>query len=184
MRNRFVPLALAMSIVPAVAVAQTPAPTAPPATTPTAAATSPAIGMPVVDAKGGAVGTITALAADGITVKTDKHLAIIPRPGLKVSNGKATIGMTQIELNAQIERALAAAPKLELAVGGTVKGSAGTSIGTLDAISGDSVTIKLTDGNLIAIPRTSIAAEAGGGGKIALTAAQLDALVKAQPKAQ
>ena len=49
-------------------------------------------------------------------------------------------------------RAIAAAPKLELAVGGTVKGSAGTSVGTLDAYRADSVTIKLTGGKLIAIP--------------------------------
>ncbi len=178
MINRFLSLALATAMLPAMAAAQAPA------STPSPAPGTPVVGMAVVDAKGGAVGTITALAADGVTVKTDKHLAIIPRSGVIVNKNKVIIGLTQVELNAQIEKAIAAAPKLELAVGGTVKGSGGTSIGTLDAVSADSVTIKLTDGKLIAIPRTSIAAEAGGGGRIALTAAQLDELVKAQPQAE
>ncbi|MES2903834.1 MAG: hypothetical protein V4696_06595 [Pseudomonadota bacterium] len=178
MINRFLSLALAVAMLPAMASAQAPT------SNPAAAAGAPVVGMAVVDAKGGAVGTITALAADGVTVKTDRHLAVIPRSGVIVNKDKAIIGMTQVELNAQIEMAIAAAPKLELAVGGTVKGSAGTSIGTLDAVSAESVTIKLSDGKLIAIPRTSIAAESGGGGKIALTAAQLDAMVQSQPKAE
>lgn len=179
MINRFVSLALALSMLPAMASAQAPSPAAPPA-----AAGMVTIGMPVVDARGGAVGTVTALAADGVTVKTDKHLAVIPRSGVIVNKDKAVIGMTQVELNAQIEKAIAAAPMPELAVGGTVKGSAGTSIGTLEVVSADSVTIKLTDGKLIAIPRTSIAAVAGGGGRIALTAAQLDTMVQSQPQAE
>lgn len=179
MINRFVAGALAVAMLPSLVSAQASAPAA----TPSAIVGGPSVGMQVVDAKGGAVGTITALSADGITIKTDKHRALIPRSDVTVKNGKAVIGMTQAQVNVQIEKALAAAPKLDLVVGGTVKGSAGTSIGTLDAVSADSVTIKLTDGNRIAIPRTSIAAEAGGGGRIALTAAQLDALVKAQPTA-
>lgn len=179
MSNRFVVLALAVSMLPAMASAQAPASAAS-----QSAAGTVTIGMPVVDATGGAVGTVTAIAPDGVSVKTDKHMAVIPRSGVIVNKDKAVIGMTRVELNTQIEKAIAAAPKLELVVGGTVKGSAGTSIGTLDAVSADSVTIKLTDGKLIAIPRTSIAAVAGGGGQIALTAAQLDAMVQSQPKAE
>lgn len=181
---RFAPLVFALSSMAAGADAQEasapPSTTAAPAATPPAADGTLAVGMAVVDAQGGAVGTITALTADGVTIKTDKHLAAIPRTGLTVSNGKALIGLTQAQLNAQIDQA----PKVELKVGGAVKGAGGTNVGTIDAVAADSVTIKLTNGSLIAIPRGGIAAEADGSGKIGLTTAQLDELIKSQATAQ
>ncbi|HEV2043767.1 MAG TPA: hypothetical protein VGR05_03720 [Sphingomicrobium sp.] len=180
MRNRLVSLALAVAMVPGASAAQAPAAPPPPA----AAAATLAVGMPVVDAQGGAVGTITAVAADSVTIKTDKHKAVLPKTGLSVSAGKALIGLTQAQLNAQIEQAQATAPKAELKVGGIVKGSGGTTVGTIDAVAADSVTIKLASGVTIAIPRSGIAAEADGGGVIGLTAAQLEAQVKAQSKPQ
>lgn len=181
---RFAPLVFVLFAVPVGARAQDaaapPAAAAAPATTPPAAAGTLAVGMAVTDAQGGAVGTITALTADGVTIKTDRHLAAIPRTGLTVSNGKALIGLTQAELNAQIDQA----PKTELKVGGAVKGAGGTGVGTIDAVAADGVTIKLISGTLIAIPRGSIAAEADGSGRIGLTAAQFDELIKSQAKAQ
>lgn len=175
MRNRLLALAFTATMIPALAAAQEPA-------TPPAATATIAVGMPVVDAQGGAVGTVTAVAADSVTVKTDKHSAVLPKTGLSVSAGKALIGLTQAQLNAQIEQAQAAAPKAELKVGANVKGTGGTSVGTIDAIAADSVTIKLASGVTIAIPRSGIAAEADGGGVIGLTAAQLEEQVKAQTK--
>lgn len=179
MRISLVSLALAVSLIPAAAAAQAPAASPPPAATATLA-----VGMPVVNAQGGAVGTISAIAADSVTIKTDKYSAVLPKTGLSVSAGKALIGLTQAQLNAQIEQAQAAAPKAELKVGGNVKGTGGTSVGTVEAITADSVTVKLASGVTIAIPRSGIAAEADGGGRIGLTSAELEAQVKAQAKSQ
>ncbi|MBA2466944.1 MAG: hypothetical protein H0V46_04985 [Sphingomonas sp.] len=87
-------------------------------------------------------------------------------------------GLSQAALNASIEQAQAAMPKHELKVGATVKGTAGTSVGTIDTLGADSVTIKLASGVKISIPSSGIAAEADGGGVIGLTAEELEAQVK------
>lgn len=139
-----------------------------------------AVGMLVVDTQGGAVGTITAVAADTVTVKTAKHEAALPKTSLTISEGKALFGMTQAQLDASVEQALAAGP--ELKVGAPVKGAAGESVGTIEAVGGGSVTIALTAGQRISIPRSGIALEADGSGRIGLTAAELQAkLEAAQP---
>jgi len=70
-------------------------------------------------------------------------------------------------------------PKPELKVGATVKGTAGASVGTIDAVEADNVTIKLASGLKITVPRSGIAAEVDGGGVIGLTAAELETQVKA-----
>lgn len=158
--------------------ATTPAPAA--ASVPPVATTF-GVGMPVVDAQGGPVGTITAVAADTVTVKTAKHQAQLPKTGLTISEGKALIGMTQAELDASVEQSLAAAgPK----VGATVKGRDGASVGTIDAIEGGNVTIMLADGQRISIARSGIAGDGNGGSVIGLTAAELAAQVKAAQPAQ
>ena len=136
-----------------------------------------AVGMMVVDTQGGAVGTITAVAADTVTVKTAKHEAALPKTSLTISEGKALFGMTQAQLDASVEQALAARP--ELKVGAPVKGAAGESVGTIEAVGEGSVTIALTAGQRISIPRSGIALEADGSGRIGLTAAELQAKLKA-----
>lgn len=181
MRHRLLSFALAgslaASLVPAAALAQAPT-AAPPAT-----AASIAVGMPVVDTQGGVVGTVTAIAADSVTVQTDKHQAQLPKSSFSVTKGKALFGLTQAALNASIEQAQAAMPKHELKAGATVKGTGGASVGTIDELGADSVTIKLASGLKISIPRSGIAAEADGGGVIGLTAAELEAQVKASDPA-
>lgn len=137
------------------------------------------VGMPVVDSQGGAVGTIAAIAADGVTVKTDKHEAKLPQSSFTISNGKALFGMTQTELNASIEEIIAATPQPELKVGAPVKGTAGASVGTIDVVTAENVTITLASGLKISIPRSGIAAQADGSGLIGVTAAELEAQVKA-----
>lgn len=173
MRHRLLSFALTASLVPAAALAQAPA-AAPPAAT-----ASVAVGMAVVDTQGGTVGTITAVAADSVTVKTDKYQAQLPKSSLSVSQGKALFGLTQAALNASIEQAQAAMPKHELKVGASVKGTGGSNVGTIDTLGADSVTIKLASGVKISIPRSGIAAEQDGGGVIGLTAAELEAQVEA-----
>ena len=155
---------------------RTQAPKAPPAPV----FTTFGVGMMVVDTQGGAVGTITAVAADTVTVKTAKHEAALPKTSLTISEGKALFGLTQAQLDASVEQALAA--RLVLKVGAPVKGAGGESVGTIEAVEGDNVTILLTAGQRISIPRSGIAVEADGGGRLGLTAAELQArLNAAQP---
>lgn len=150
-----------------------------PATPPPPVATTFGVGMPVVDTQGGAVGTITAVATDTVTVKTAKHQAQLPKTSLTISEGKALFGLTQADLDASVERTLATVARAALKIGATVKGTGGASVGTIDAVEAESVTIKLSGGQRISIPRSGIAVDADGGGVIGLSAAELEAQVKA-----
>lgn len=154
-------------------------PAATPATPPPPVATTFGVGMPVVDTQGGAVGMITAVATDTVTVKTARHQAQLPKTSLTISEGKALFGLTQADLDASVERTLATVARAALKVGATVKGSGGTSVGTIDAVEAESVTIRLSEGLRISIPRSGITVDADGGGVIGLTAAELEAQVKA-----
>ena len=156
---------------PAATVAQAPA--TPPV------ATTFGVGMPVVDTQGGAVGTITAVATDTVTVKTARHQAQLPKTSLTISGGKALFGLTQADLDASVERTLASVPRAALKIGATVKGTGGASVGTIDSVEAENVTVRLTGGQRISIPRSGIAVDAEGGGVIGLTAAELEAQVKA-----
>ena len=130
-------------------------------------------GMQVTDAKGGAVGTVTAVNGDAITIKTDRLEANLDKSSFTPSEGKLLVGMTQAELNATIEKDQAAA-EASLAVGSPVKGSAGAQIGTIEAIDAEFVTIKLTSGKSVRLPRTGIRGAASGA-VIGLSQAELDA---------
>ncbi len=155
-----------------------------PAPPPPPVATTFEVGMAVVDSQGGAVGTITAVSADTLTVKTTRHQAELPKSSLTISEGKALFGMTQAELEASIERTLAAKAEAALKVGATVKGKDGASVGTIDALDAGNVTIRLASGPRISIPRSGIAVDAEGNGAIGLTAAELEAQIRAAQPAR
>src|SRR5690242_3324488 len=87
-----------------------------------------AVGMAIVDSSGAPVGTVTALRGDNVEVKTDKHAALLPKSSFTLANGKLLFGMTQAQLNSQIE-ASAAASKAAIAAGAMAKGVNGTGVG-------------------------------------------------------
>lgn len=132
-----------------------------------------AVGTTVTDAKGGPVGTVTAVSGEVITVKTDKYEANLGKSSFTPHQGKLLIAMSQAELNAAIEKDKAAA-EASLAVGATVKGRAGTPVGTIEAIDGEFVTLKLASGKVVRLPRAGIAGSADGA-IIGLTQAELEA---------
>ena len=117
--------------------------------------------MPVVDAKGGAVGTVTGVTGDLVVVKTDRHEVSLPKASFTVDQGKLLFGMTQAELNAATEKSLADAAAA-LVVGAPVKGTDGATVGTIDAIDAEFATIKLASGKLVRIPRSGLGASADG----------------------
>ncbi len=134
-----------------------------------------AVGAQVVDSSGNPVGTVTAVNGDVVTVKTDKLDANLGKASFAQQDGKLYIGMTQAELNALVEKDKAAA-EASLAVGAPVKGTAGTEVGTIEAIDAEFVTLKLTSGKSIRIPRSGIVGSANGA-VIGLTAVELEAQV-------
>lgn len=130
-------------------------------------------GTPVVDTKGGAVGSVVRVDGNNIVIKTDKHEVALPKTSFTASDGKLYFGMSQAELNAATEKSLAEAAA-SIAPGAAVKGSDGAAAGTIEAVDAETVTIKLASGSLVRVPRTGVAA---GNGEVVvgLTAQELEA---------
>lgn len=134
-------------------------------------------GMIVQDAKGGAVGSVIKVEQSSVVVKTDKYDVPVPIQSFARDGNSLLLGMTREQLNGAYEQSLAAA-NAALVVGGSVKGSGGAEVGTIDAIDGETVTIKLADGKKIQIPRSGIAGSADGA-VIGMSAEELEAQLNA-----
>jgi preprotein translocase subunit YajC len=130
------------------------------------------VGAQVLDSSGNPVGTVTAVSGDVVTVKTDKLEANLGKSSFAQQDGKLYVGMSQAELNAAVEKDKAAA-EASLAVGATVKDSAGASVGKIEAIDAEFVTLKLASGKSVRIPRAGIAGSANGA-IIGVTVADLE----------
>ena len=142
-----------------------------------------AVGMPVTDAQGGAVGVISAIKGDNVMVRTDKHEALLPASSFRNDNGKLLFGMTRAQLNAEIEKGLAAA-QASLAAGATVVGLQGTPVGVIESISEQNATIKLASGRTVTVPLTGLRGNPNGSVTLGLTAAQLEAAVGQEGSAE
>jgi len=139
----------------------------------TAAVTAGAV---VKDTSGGIVGTIVKVEGDQLMLKTDKHEVRLPVASFTSTEAGALFGMTQVQLNAEIDKTAAAAAA-QIVVGATVKGAAGATVGTIEALDAQLVTLKLTSGKSVRLPRTAV----GGGPDgpvIGLTAAEIEAAAK------
>lgn len=132
-------------------------------------------GTQVVDTSGGAVGTVVRVDGANIVIKTNQHEVALPKTSFTNHEGKLLFGMTQAQLNAEVEKSKAEAAK-SIAPGITVKGSSGEVVGTIDAVDEETITIKLASGSLVRVPRSGMAA---GNGEvvIGLTAEELQAQV-------
>lgn len=140
------------------------------------------VGMQVTDVNGGLVGTVVGLQGDNITIRTDRHEALLPKASFTPAEGKLLFGMTAAELNAEIDKSVAAA-EAAVVVGATVKGTGGATVGTLEAVDDQSATIKLASGKSIRVQRAGIRGDSDGSVLIGLTAQQLDAMVEANASA-
>jgi preprotein translocase subunit YajC len=135
------------------------------------------VGMQVVDTTGGAVGTVKAIKGDNLLVQTDKHEALLPKVSFAVSEGKLYFSMTQAQLDAEIEKHVAAA-QASVAAGATVKGLSGTAIGKIDSLTDDSVVIALSSGKKVEVNKTGVRGNADGTVTVGLTSEQLEAQVQ------
>jgi hypothetical protein len=85
--------------------------------------------------------------------------------------------MTQAQLDAEIEKNLAAANAAVVA-GATVKGLTGTPVGKIDAIADGNATISLESGKLIQVQQSALRGNPDGSVTIGYTAEQLEALLQ------
>lgn len=137
-------------------------------------------GMQVTDPKGGAVGTVKAVQGDNLVISTGTHEVLLPKTSFSESGGKLLFGMTQAELNAEVDKATAAA-QASIAAGATAKGLQGTEIGKVDSVTDAAVVIALTSGKKIQVDRKGVRGNADGTVTVGLTADQLDAQTSSTP---
>lgn len=141
-----------------------------------AAGASIAAGMAVKDTKGGDVGSVLRVDGQFIVVKTDKHEVRLPATSFTAHEGSLLFGMTRDQLNAEVDKSLAAGAA-KIAAGATVTGTAGAVVGTISAVDEQTVTIKLASGNLVRVPRSGVA-PGPNGVVVGATAADLEAAAK------
>lgn len=171
--RRLKTIALATSLVAAPAVLA-------PAFAATAAEVKP--GMTVVDPAGGTVGTVVGVKGETLLLKTARHEVHLPLASFTAHEGKLLFAMTVAQLDAETEKALAEAAAA-VKVGAAVFGRDGTPAGTIEAIEGDLVTVKLTGGEKVRLPRSGVSGSAKGV-TLGVTAADLNALAnQASPNA-
>ena len=132
------------------------------------------VGMQIVDPTGAPVGTVTALSGNNLQVKTDKHEVMLPKASFRLGTGKQHFAMTQAQLNAEIEKSVAAA-EASVTAGATVKGLQGIEIGKIDSVTDTDVVVALTSGSKIQVARKGVRGNADGSVTVGLTADQLKA---------
>ncbi|HET9640182.1 MAG TPA: hypothetical protein VFP12_13345 [Allosphingosinicella sp.] len=139
----------------------------------TAAVTAGAI---VKDTAGGEVGTILKVEGNQLVLKTDRHEVRLPVASFTATESGALFGMTRAQLNAEVDKAEAAAAA-QIVAGATVKGPTGAEVGKIEAVDAQFVTLKLASGATVRAPRTAFAG--GPAGPVtSLTADQLEAAAK------
>jgi len=140
------------------------------------------IGMKVIDASGAPVGTVVGIKDSNLLVRTGKHEALLPSSSFTVDKNKLLFGMTQAQLDSQIEQSLSAA-SASIVAGAAVKGLAGTPVGTIESVADGNVTIALQDGKKIAVPQNGLRGNSDGSVTIGYSAEQLQALVQGEAAA-
>ena len=144
-----------------------------------AAAATVTAGATVTDPSGAPVGTVTSVSNGEAVVKTDKYEVRLPTTSFGARKGSFAISMTQAELNATVEAAMAKGAAA-MTVGATVLDPAGGTVGTIEAMDGQFVTIALASGKKARLPVASVAATPRGP-VIGATAAQLEAQLAPTP---
>jgi preprotein translocase subunit YajC len=141
------------------------------------AAAAVTAGAIVKDTKGGEVGTIVRVEGAQLVLKTDRHEVTLPVSSFTATDEGALFGMTRDQLNAEVDKAKAAADA-QIVPGASVKGAAGAVVGTIEAVDAQFVTVKLTSGTSIRLPRNAVAGSPNGP-ITGMTAEQIEAAAKA-----
>lgn len=142
---------------------------------PAAATPNVVAGAMVSDTAGAPVGTVVRVDGGNAVVKTDRHEVGVAVTSFGKGKDGLVLAMTQAELNATAEQALAAA-QASITVGATVRDPQGGTVGTIEAMEAELVTIALPSGAKARLPKTALAGTPNGP-VIGVTAAQLEAQV-------
>jgi preprotein translocase subunit YajC len=137
------------------------------------AAQTLAPGAAIVDTQGQPVGTVVAVAGDAATVRTDRHEIRLPLSSIRAEGNGGVIAMTQAELNAGYDKAVAEMAAA-LAPGAPIYDPAGGVTGTVGAVEGELVTVKLPSDREVRLPRNAFSLGRRGL-LVGVTAAQLEA---------
>jgi preprotein translocase subunit YajC len=148
--------------------------TAPAAATATSTAQIVA-GTQVVDPSGNPVGTISSVGPTYVVLKTDKHEVRLSKDSFAFRPEGLMFSLTKDQLNAQVEQSVANIDDL-LTPGAMIHDRQRAMVGTVEAVEGDLVTLKLASGAKVRLPKSGFAPGADGA-VIGLTAEQLQAQV-------
>jgi preprotein translocase subunit YajC len=133
-------------------------------------------GMQVVDVAGKPVGTVQSVRGTELILKTDRHTVRLPVGSFTPDKGRLVFGMSREALNRETDALLAAA-RTNLLPGSEVRGRNGALAGYIESLNNDFVTLKLTSGESIRLPRNSIAARAKSA-VLGITVPELQAMAK------
>ena len=165
---KYLVIALAGTILATAPALAQDAPAAAAATAPAAANVT--VGAAVSDPSGGAVGTIEAVNGPNATLSTGTAKANLPLTSFAKGENGLVIGMTKADLEAAVAKATTA---VEIAAGAPVSDSKGGSVGTVEAVSGNLVTVA-TPKAKAQLPKEAFA-QGPSGLVIGMTAAELEA---------
>jgi preprotein translocase subunit YajC len=130
-------------------------------------------GTPVIDPSGNPVGTIASVGPSFVVLKTDKHEVRLSKESFAFRPKGLMFSMTKDQLNAQVEQSVANLDQL-LTPGAMVHDRQRAMVGTIEAVEGDLVTLKLASGAKVRLPKSGFA-PGPNGAVVGMTAQQLEA---------
>lgn len=184
MKKQFVVAALAavtLSSAPAFAQAASSAPAA--AAT---ASVTPTVGAKVYDPQGAEVGAIEKVDAANAVVYTGTKRATLPVAAFAKNDKGLLISMSQAQLNAAVAAAEAqttSAMDSKLVANAAIKSKDGASVGTVQKVEGDNVTVAVAGGSPVTITKQYLTVGADGALALTMNAAEFKSAVAAASQA-
>ena len=145
MTKRYLYLAGAMMLVPAVGQAQTTTSAPAPAT----AAKAPTVGATIMDSAGVSIGTVDSITPQAVVINTGSTKVAVPPTSIGSTAKGFALSITKAQLDAaqaQQQQQATASVQSRLVAGATVNGLNGAMLGTVKANDGTNVTLTTAEG--------------------------------------
>ncbi len=153
-----------------------------PATAAAPAAAAPTVGAKVFDTAGAEVGSVEKVDGANAVVYTGTKRATLPTSAFAKSDKGLVISMTQAQLNAAVAAAEAqtgSALDAKLVANTPIKSKDGTSVGTVQKVEGENVTIALADGGPVTVTKQYLPVGADGNLALTMNSAEFKSAVSA-----
>jgi hypothetical protein len=147
-----------------------------------AATVTPTVGAKVYDPQGGEVGAIEKVDGANAVVYTGTKRATLPVSAFAKNEKGLLISMSQAQLNAAVAAAEAqttSAMDAKLVANAAIKSKDGASVGTVQKIEGDNVTIALAGGGPVTVTKQYLTIGADGNLELTMNAAEFKSAVAA-----